>query len=220
MKSYKMAWEMIGYDSISFYVFFTTIFAEIAYLFTFQSINIAITGTVILAIYLANIIICGYIQGLYEGNWPDVFVTIAYDLIFIATFVIGCMVNLKLCAIITVIPLIITIIAILMTWTDSIIDLLKRYKKLAKWIKKIENIYIIQRTGILDVPNSFIAVGVSFIIFAVMFSMVPQISVCTKVTVLILYFIFAPYFAYLEDIYATRNIFEMAYEAFDEIKMK
>lgn len=76
--------------SISFYTYFSIIFAECAYLWSHFSSSVAMPFTIILLAYVINVIVWGPLKGLWEGTKKELIFSILYVIIFIALFIIGC----------------------------------------------------------------------------------------------------------------------------------
>lgn len=167
-------------DLISFYTFFTIIFAECVYLRIFYSNSIVIQFTIILLGYVVNIIVCAWFKGYWEVTKVEVVFTIIYSIVFITLFIIGCFINIKISIIMTIIPLIITAISIVL------------------------------REGNYTVLANFIIVGGPFIAFTISILMFPTLPIILKIIIPIVYALCVPFIPYIEDETAALNIFELA----------
>lgn len=108
---WKTGWIYLLSDEcmLSYYTYFTIIFAEIVYLFLYKS-RIAIPFTILFALGIANICICPIIKLKYEGSKIELITSIIYVLVFVITFIIGCFINLKASIILLPLPWIVTAI--------------------------------------------------------------------------------------------------------------
>ena len=88
MKKLIVEWKrgvgcFFGDNLISFYTFFTLIFAECVYLWVFYEKNLAITFIAILLGYVLDVIVCAWYKGSHEGTIIEVVFTIIYDVTFV-----------------------------------------------------------------------------------------------------------------------------------------
>lgn len=193
------------YDgSISFYTFFSLIFAECAYLWTFYNSSLAIPFTIIFLGYVLNVIICAFFKGLYEGELKEQIFTIMYIVDFILLFIIGCFINIKICAVFTVIPLLITALCIIIRNTNLCFFI----KPNSSFWKKIGNLIIKLLVKLLEL---IILVG-PFIVFVFCLAQIETLPTDLKIIISVLYFLCIPLISYYEDDTATLNIFELAFE--------
>ena len=117
MKKLKSIWKeglayLRGDELISFYTFFTIIFAECAFLRVFYESSIIIPFTIIFIGYIVNITLCAWLKGLSEGTKLEILFVVLYIVAFILLFVVGCFINIKISIIMTVIPIIVTAICL------------------------------------------------------------------------------------------------------------
>lgn len=113
---------LINDDIISFYTFFTVIFAECSYLWAFHESTVAIPITVILLGYMLNVIIFACLKGFTEGTKLEKVFSILYVSVFVTLFVIGCFFNWAISTITTVILLGVTALGIIIkNYTNTII---------------------------------------------------------------------------------------------------
>ena len=75
-------------DLISFYAFFATILAEVAFLWA-KGFENALAFSVLLILCIINVIICSYYKGEYEGSKLERIVARIYVIIFAILFLIG-----------------------------------------------------------------------------------------------------------------------------------
>lgn len=192
MKTLLQKWSMgVSYlfadDLISFYTFFTIIFAECAYLHARRPGDIANVFTVILLGYVVDVIVCAWAKGTAERKTGELMVAICYLMIAIAVFVLGCMVNITLSLILLSIPVTVTAACIAI-----------RYY--AGFVTHGEIEYILQAT----------TACIPWIAFAITIAINPEIPMFGKILIPAAWAILAPFVAYFEDNSASQNIFELA----------
>ena len=93
---------------ISYYTFFTVIFAECAYLWAFHAKLVPIGLTVVLFAYIVNAIVFSCLKNIYEGERQELIMARLYVVCFIVIFIVGCIINFWLNVILTAIPVVIT----------------------------------------------------------------------------------------------------------------
>lgn len=217
ISTWKKGWQLLYSDvQISFYTFFTIIFAESSYFWAFQPVSISIPFNAVLMGYVINVLLSALGKGLYRETKKEVLLTINYLLIFIILFIIGCFVNIFISIIITIIPFGMTALWIrfreyqknMLTYakTDKIVE------EILKWLRKIgikldklafkKTLYIMSQLLLICIP---------FIIFAIFFKFIPIGTLLAKNIVLIIYLIIIPFISLLEEKLSTYNIFEIAY---------
>ena len=189
-KLIKEAWMngvsyMITDKLISFYVFFTIILAEMAYVWTFKT-EVAMPLTVILLGYMLNVIVLAWLKGKWEGYKEEVLLTALYVFMFIILFTIGCSIDKKTNTIMTVILLSITA-----AWIE---------------IKEIQSSY-----NEIKIVSQFLIIGAPFVAFLVCLAMVP-IPIMAKIIISLVYFTCIPLIENYEEETATSNIFQLAYD--------
>ena len=209
MKTMLNTWRcglsyLIFDDLISFYTFFTVIFAECAYLFAFCNLNTAIKFGAILISYVAIALLTAWIKGWFEGYHVYKYVPAIYLLSFVTIFLMGWFIEPVLCFILTIIPLIITAIWIVIrSFQDTI------YIGDDKFRISINNIFSKKSIWIL---SQIFVIGTPFIAFTIFFACITYIPIALKIIIPIVYLVIAPYIAYAEDTLAACNIFELFWE--------
>ena len=188
---------LIGDELISFYTFFTIIFAECAFLWSHFSKEVAKPFTIILLLYILNVVVCAFFKGTWENTRTELIASIVYVIIFVALFIIGCTFNVVLSIVLTVIPLVITFVNVFIrSNADEVYYIINNVKVAAFF-------YIFLRISAI----------VPYIVLVICVSMFLTISVMAKVLISILYLLlFMPFVSALEDDFATCNIFEIAYD--------
>lgn len=196
---------LLGDDLISYYAFFTTILAEIAYLWAFKS-NVAGMFTIILLGFIANVIVTAFVKGyLIRTRKSNIVSSIAYILIYLGLFAWGAYyAGLKTSAILTAIPFAVSFLFVNIRFFQITIfpTDMKIQCKLSKFFGKEPGALVSQ----------ICIIGIPLFVFAIFFSKIPNIPTFLKIIVPIIYAFIAPYIAYMEDDIATDNIFELAFE--------
>lgn len=198
---------LINDDLISFYTFFTVIFAECSYLWAFHESTVAIPITVILLGYMLNVIIFACLKGFTEGTKLEKVFSILYVSVFVTLFVIGCFFNWAISTITTVILLGVTALGIIIknyTNTSTFIYFPKVKPKIVCLISFVNKF--------LYVASQIIIIGGPFVVFWIFFVKISFLPIALKVIIPLLYLIFSPLIAFFEDNSATCNIFELAYD--------
>lgn len=196
---------LINDDLISFYTFFTVIFAECSYLWAFHESTVAIPSTVILLGYMLNVIIFAYLKGFTEGTKLEKVFSILYVSVFVTLFVIGCFFNWAISTITTVILLGFTALGIILRDNQGTFIYLPKVKpKIACLISFVNKF--------LYVASQIIIIGGPFVVFWIFFVKISFLPIALKVIIPLLYLIFSPLIAFFEDNSATCNIFELAYD--------
>ena len=169
-------------DLVSFYVFFTMIFAGCAWLFSFCELSLAIRLSVIMLGYVANVTLMSWLKGNAEGTWLELVFGICYIAIFATLFVIGCIINVKIHCIMLAIILGVTAICV--------------------WIREIQ----------LPVFFQSVALSTPIIVFAICLAKIPWLPLVFKIIIPVIYMFCSPFIAYYEDSAVAQNIFELSYE--------
>lgn len=226
MKKLFQTWKarfdyLIKEHIISFYTFFTVIFAECAYLWAFHTKFISIGLTIVLLAYIANVLVFSWLKSFYECERKELIMARLYVVGFIVIFIVGCFINFWLAVILTLIPFVITYLWIGIrefqdddysdNWDGIIGALVRLFKNKVFWI--ISQVFVI---------------GLPYLAFTVMLVLIPNISLILKIIIAILYLIGAPFIAYAAcidfsgDELSYRDIFEIAYDIsyFDSEKEK
>ena len=196
---------LFGDSLISFYTFFTLIFAECAYLWAFCEKALAISFSVILLGYVLNVGVCAWFKGMHEGERKELVFTILYVADFVVLFAIGCFINFWLSIILTVIPFAITALWIAIR-EFQICIFVGTHSKIVMLISKLF------RNKIFNLASQLIVVGAPYVVFITCLAQIPTLYTWLKITISVLYFMCMPFIAYYEDESAALNIYELAYE--------
>lgn len=196
---------------ISYYTFFTVIFAECAYLWAFHTKFISIGLTIVLLAYIGNVLVFSWLKSFNEGERKELIMARLYVVGFIVIFIVGCFINFWLTVILTLIPFVITYLWLGIrefqdddysdNWDGIIGALVRLFKNKVFWI--ISQVFVI---------------GLPYLAFTVMLVLIPNISLILKIVIAILYLICAPFVAYVPCIdvccheITYWNIFEIAYD--------
>lgn len=191
-------WLITDY-CISFFTYFTIIFAECAYVWSYYSTEVAIPFTVILLAYVLNVIVFGWLKGIWEGTRKELIFSILYVIMFIGLCIIGCIFNTLLCLALTIIPLIITYICIQ----------LRDFQATNGFLRLTNKTFI---KGFLYIVSQVIIIGCPYAIFVIFLVTIPTFPILLKVLIPVLYFIGIPFISLLEDEGASCNIFQIAYD--------
>lgn len=192
MKGLLQKWKMgISYlcadDLISFYVFFTIIFAECAYVRSSCPEDVANMFTIILLGYVGNVLLCSWGKGVCEIKEGQLAMSICYVMLTVGLFVLGCIIDVKMNIALFAVPVVVTAVCVLL-----------RYFYGSMSNKMLEDI--------LQVAT----VIVPWMVFMVTITLIPEIPTAAQVLILAAHMICAPFMAYLEDNLACQNIFELA----------
>ena len=191
-------------ELISFYTFFTLIFAERAYLWAFHDETWAFCLTVILLGYVFNVIECAWLKGAYEGRKLETGFTFYYSFAFIMMFVAGCLFNAKMTIILTVIPFSIT--ALWIGIREFQVCVFYGFPKPVMLIRKLFN------NKIFNICMHILVVGVPLGAFTICLAQIPTLDMAWKIIIPIVYTLCIPFIVLYEDSSAGLNIFELAYE--------
>jgi len=119
--------------------------------------------------------------------------SIIYLIVFVLLFIIGCFINIKLNVIITIIPL--------------------AFTKLATIIRDFQDTEYIVLPDLITINlliiSEIIVVVIPFFTLILSIVNIPMLPIWLKVTLPLLYFVFMPFISYLEDVLASKNIFEL-----------
>ena len=210
IENWKDGWGcLIGDDLISFYTFFTLILAEISYLFAFQPLSVAKPLALIFFGYMLNVIICAVTKGNFEGTKFERICSIIYVVVFVVLFVIGCFINWSITLVSTIILFAITGLWIAIRNHQDAFYAYKGQTTREKLVLEINSLF---RNKVFWLVSQIIVIGAPFIAFVFMFANISDIPIVLKVIIPILYLIISPFIAYFEDLSATCNIFELAYD--------
>lgn len=179
-------------DSISFYTFFTVIFAECFYLRSFYLTFIATAFNIILLGYVINVIMFAWIKRCISSPNKDEIVASLYSTIFALLFIIGCIINFWTCIAMTAIPLINTFLC------NKV-----RYIQDECWFRK--------RFTFAYYLSQVIIVGVPIIAFVICALITPTIPIFLKVIIPIIYVFTIPFIVLIEDKIGRYNIFDIAF---------
>lgn len=195
---------LISDDLISFYAFFTTIFAECAYLWAFQPKQIACVFTVLLLLNIVNVLVFAGLKGWYEGCKQEVAVARWYVVCFVIIFIIGCFINFWLNLILVAIAFCVTFLWInIRGYQDTC------YVGFDGIVGALGNLF---NNKVFWTISQIIVLGAPYVVFTWMLALIPGFPIFLKVIIPILYFIFAPFIALIEDEMVAQNIFEIAYD--------
>lgn len=193
MKGLLQKWDMgVSYlyadDLISFYAFFTIIFAECAYLRSSCPENVANMFTIILLGYVGNVILCSWGKGVCEIKEGQLAMSICYVMITVVLFVLGCIIDIKMNIALFAVPVVVTAVCVL----------------LRSFYGSIGN-------RMLEGFIQLAVVVVPWVALVIAVTLIPGLPTAAQVLISAAHIICAPFVAYLEDNLACQNIFELAY---------
>jgi len=210
MKKFLKNWKGVFVDYfveeelISFYAFFTIIFAECAYLWAFESKAVSIGLTIVLLAYIVNVLVFAWLKGCFECSVKEITISRLYIAGFIILFIIGCFINFWLNLVLIAIAFGITLL-----WVG---------------IRCLQSTGFVGFKGIINIISApfynkpfwiisqIIVLGAPFAIFTWMLALIPGLSIVFKIIIPIAYFVIAPFMSMLEDELMAQNIFEIAYD--------
>lgn len=195
---------LLSDDLVSYYSYFTTIFAEIALLWGFGVENTLIY-TILLIGCIVNVFLTAFLKGCWFATekWQRALGRI-YAIVFAILFTMGCAIDLNNAPILFVIPLLWTGFAIwIRGYQNSAFGFgfPERVYKISAFIQK-PIVLIFSQILLIGLPIVTLGYGIAQIDMAIGY----------KITITVLSIIFAPLWAYIEDSWATQNIFELVYE--------
>ena len=197
MKKLIRAWkrgffELMTGKGISFYTFFTIIFVECIYLWTYSNIFIAFPATIFLLGYISNVILFAWFKGYYEGETEDLIMSILYVITYMLLYemliILGKLFYFDGGFKITIIPFIVTGISI------TLRCLQKTFYK---------NIIICTCLQIIIIGGPIISLFIM--------NSKAKMFLTLNIIISIIYMFIIPFIANLEAETANCNIFEMAF---------
>lgn len=198
-------WEyLLKDDVISFYAYITTALAEIAFLWGFFP-EIAVPFTILLSLSIVNIIMCSYLEGVFEGIKLEVIISRVYVAIFGILFIIGFFFDWLANIILFAIPLIISFLWVLMREFQAYGVFYEKTPTLKLFIKnffKTKVFWIITEIFVVGVPFGLLSAGIFF----------AGLPIWIKILVPVIYAICIPIIPYIEDAFATKSVFGLAYD--------
>lgn len=195
---------LLSDDLVSYYSYFTTIFAEIALLWGFGVENTLIY-TILLIGCIVNVFLTAFLKGCWFATekWQRVLGRI-YAIVFAILFTIGCAIDLNNAPILFAIPLL---------WTGFGIWL-RGYQNSAFGFGFPERVYKISafiQKPIVLICSQILLIGLPIVALGYGIAQI-DMAVGYKIAITVLSIILAPLWAYIEDSWATQNIFELVYE--------
>ena len=209
LESWFEGWTyLFNDDLVSYYSFFTAIFAEIAFLWGF-GVEGAMLYTILLLGCIANVLFVAFMKGCWfcETKERQQLLSRLYCAIYLFLIITGCLNSIKLTFALFVIPV---------AWTGFSIWL-RGYQNSVfgpGFSKKEHVMYVISK--IIQIPIILFFSGVLLLLAPVglvtYFVAHIEMALIWKIVLPVMVVIFAPFWAYIEDSWATQNIFELAYE--------
>ena len=196
---------LLSDDLVSYYSYFTAIFAEIALLWGFGVEDVMIY-TILLLGCIVNVLFTAWFKGSWfcEKEGKQWSIGISYCVIYLILLVTGCVINVKTAFILFVVPL---------AWTGFVIWL-RGYQNSAFGFGFPERVYKISafiQNPVVLVLSQILLMGLPIIALGYGVAQI-DMSIGYKIAITVLSIILAPLWAYIEDSWATQNIFELVYE--------
>lgn len=197
--------NLLSDDLISYYSYFTAIFAEIALFWGFGVENV-LFYTILLLGCVVNVLITAFLKGCWfaETKKRQTALGHLYALTFLILFIIGMWGDLDNGPILFGIPLV---------WTGFTIWL-REYQNSAFGFGFPDRVYkisaFIQKPVVL-VSSQILLIGLPITVLGYGLAQI-DIAIGYKIALTVLSIIMAPVWAYIEDTWATQNIFELVYE--------
>lgn len=199
---------LLSDNLVSYYSFFTAIFAEIAFLWGF-GVEGAMLYTILLVACIVNVLFVAFLKGSWfcETKERQQILSGLYCAIYLMLFITGCLNSIKLTFVLSVIPV---------AWTGFSI-----------WIRGYQNSVcgpgFSKREHVMYVISEIIHIPIVLFLSELLVLVTPigvmsyfiaqlDLALAWKIVLPILAVILAPLWAYVEDSWATQNIFELAYE--------
>jgi len=213
MKKIAEAWitgwgYLLGDELISFNAYFTIIFAEVAYLFTYQP-HLALPFTTLFAFCIANVCICSYVKGFWEGTKIELITSRIYVINFVLIFILGCLFHFKGNIILMFLPFLVTGVCVFFRENDPFWGIGYHFAQKKNPLSKLLCILCKIASPILQLLVVF---GPSLIFAFLLFKTTLPLHLI--ITILTLLFISMPFFAQMEDDFSACTIFEIAYDVY------
>lgn len=188
---------------ISFYAFFTTILVEIAFLWAF-GFEYSFAFTILLMACIINVLVCSWFKGEYEGCKIERIVSRIYVIVFVLLLAIGLFVDWLAAIVLFVIPIAVTALWIWIRGFQDSVFIGKHPKIILRIADFIHN-------PIVWVISQIIVIGLPMFMFIYFLYQTP-LPIFYKFVIAVLSVFIAPLMAFVEDDWATCNIFELAYD--------
>ena len=196
---------LVGDDLISYHSFFTTIFAELAFLWAF-GIEGAVTYTWLLVGAVVNVLVIAALKGsiLCNRDVGSIILSAIYVAIFMGLIICACIMDVLTGILLFAIPLVWTAFTVwIRGYQDSVFA-----GGFPKWVYKIANFIHHPAVMIISQILVLLAPVIAFAWFGACAEMALWLKILLPVVVAML----GPVWAYIEDSWATQSIFELAYE--------
>ncbi|MBR3888801.1 MAG: hypothetical protein IKJ32_06845 [Clostridia bacterium] len=196
---------LVSDDLISYHSFFTTIFAELAFIWAF-GIEGAMTYTWLLVGALANVLIIAALKGsiICNRDVGSIILSAIYVAIFMGLIICACIMDVLTGILLFAIPFAWTGFTVwIRGFQDSVFAM-----GFAKWVYKVANFI---HKPVVMLISQFVVLLAPVIALA-WFGACTDMALWLKILLPILAAMLGPVWAYIEDSWATQSIFELAYE--------
>lgn len=188
-------------DMLSFYTFITLAFAECVYAYIYQPVKICVPLIIILMLCIINLIISAHIIGECEGTVLEKIFSIAYVIIFAMLFIAACFVDILVGGMAILFPLGITILFME----------IRKIQTVARMANEDVLSKILNNKVVLLLSRILIMAG-PILTLIVLIALIPRMGFCLKVILIIISVLCAPFWVYIEDGTAAKDIFELGLE--------
>ncbi len=195
---------LLSDDLVSYYSFFNAIFAEIAFLWGMNVEGAPLYTTLLLAC-IANVLIIAFLKKEDATDVVGKICCAVYCLIYLIIFTIGCRNNFMTMFVLFVIPFAWAGLCII--FRSCLSSIFVGYdSKFMKFINFIQTPFmsVILELAMLLLPIILIGVYLAK----------TEMAVLLNIALPLVALLVGPIWAYVEDSWATQNIFELAYENF------
>jgi len=190
------------YDLISFYSYFTIVFAEIVVLWLHYQ-KIALPFTIFLSLSLINILAISYFKGKYEGTKLELVFTVVFWVIFAGTFIPGFFFDVMANLILFAIPIGFTGLSVVIRFFQN-----TKFSYGPQFILAISKAF---ESVLVWIFTQFIVLFIPYYMLVKSVLSLPIDSFVIKIAICAVYGMIVPYFAYIEDEWGAQNIFELGF---------
>lgn len=195
---------LLSDDLVSYYSFFNAIFVEIAFLWGMK-VEGAPLYTILLLACIANVLIIAAIKGNTTSEVVCTICSPVYCMTYLVILAVGCRYSVETTCVLLVIPFAWTVICTsLRSCLNSVF-----FGYDSKFMKFINFI----QTPIIGVAVQLMTLLLPIVLMGVYLARL-EIAFLLNVAIPLIALMVGPFWAYIEDSWATQNIFELAYERF------
>jgi len=189
-------------DLTSFYTYFTLAISEIILLWVCYQ-GIALPFTILLGVSLVNILATSFLKGRFEGTKLELVFTILFWVIFGGVFISGFFFNVVANLILFAIPIAYSGMSIMVRIFQN-----SKVKSEIRFITVLSNLF---GNPLFWLITQFVVLAVPYWALVSSILMLPIDSFYIKLAICVVYGMFMPYLAYIEDEWGAQNIFELGF---------